>query len=143
MDGPPLGARPRTPDQPDLFGDEKAGSGDTPGTGDAQPTRAPARRSITVPSAGLCERAVRDVLGCTSAEINAHTGGVDLGSPRDYRWAGTGYVFTLAGVRRLVALLHLDDVDVFAEGEARPEPAGPRRRQRGPWWLADQSEGDR
>ena len=111
--------------------------------------QAPAPRLvIEVPAAGLCEKLLREAIGAASVELNPLFGD-QLGSPRDYSWprGATAHVFTLAGVKRVVDLLHLP-IDVRAEGQpvdaaapvSTPPPSAPRRRLRGPWWQADQSE---
>jgi hypothetical protein len=101
-----------------------------------------ARKIIVVPAGGICSRALREALGLSTAEVNPLLGD-EICQPRDYRWNGSTDIFNIDGVRRLVRVLELKDVEVLAEGEevpVRPEPMAGPRPQRLPHYMRDLSE---
>lgn len=101
-----------------------------------------ARKIVRVPAAGICSRALRADLGLSTAEVNPLLGD-EIVCPRDYRRSDSADIFNIDGVRRLVRLLDLADVEVLAEGEPIPDRierlAGPRPT-RLPHYMRDLSE---
>ena len=144
MHGAKLSACPETGELAGLIGVGTASRSENPGTGEESSTLAAApastHRILEVPVGGICEHALREALGVTTAEFNSLLGD-ELGAPRDYRPAPRGCIFNLQGARRAAQLLRID-VEILGPGEqpAASFQGNGSRRERAPWYLRDQSE---
>ena len=142
-----IGAYPENPAHAAKFGDTTASRGQHPGTGDTVGQRQasgstvpplPFGRSLSVPADGLCLHAVIEGLGISMDDVRPLYGDV-IGSPRDYRSAKHGLIFTLEGVQRLAAHLKVD-VQIHEEGKPIPaQSVPPLAPEHEHYWWEDMS----